>query len=293
MLKKILLVGATGYLGRHLCTYLDKIGSEVFITGSRISKQPNYFQIDFEDPKSYNSLKSYKFDLIIVLAAKLSSISSTNLSHPDLAVNTIGYASFLQYLKDHDITQKVIYISSMTVYAPVEQPPVCEEDKIGPVSTYGLSKYMGECITTFFGQSSAVVCVILRLPGIYGGDKKSGFIYNMIYKLKNNIPIQLSTKNLIYWETIHIDDLCEMIGSFIERYAWKERTNIFNVCYGMETDFYNTFEFIKAQTLSNKGELYEEKKGYEPFFLSNKKLKGLIPVKEDYYGKLAAYIKSV
>lgn len=293
MLKKILLVGGTGYLGRHLSTYLEEIGSKVFITGSRISEQSNYFQINFEHPESFTSLKSFKFDLVIVLAAKLSSISSTDLGHPDLSVNTIGYASFLQYLKDKNLTNKLIYISSMTVYAPAEHLPVKESDKIGPVNTYGLSKYIGECMTIFFSQNSGIESVILRIPGIYGGDKISGFIYNTIYRIKNNIPLQISSKNLIYWETIHIDDLCEMISSFIMFYRWGMMSDIFNVCYGIETDFYKTFEFITARTSSTIVELSEDQKGYEPFFLSNSKLKELIPVREDYYGKLATYIESV
>jgi nucleoside-diphosphate-sugar epimerase len=47
MLKKILLVGGTGYLGRHLLRQLEQEGSEVFITGTRDLQQESYFQINF------------------------------------------------------------------------------------------------------------------------------------------------------------------------------------------------------------------------------------------------------
>lgn len=293
MLKKILLVGGTGYLGRHLCVYLEKSGMEVFITGSRKSDQANYFLIDFEDSESYNSLNFSKFDLIVILAAKLSSISSTDLSHPDLTVNTTGYGTFLQYLKSNELTKKIVYISSMTVYAPAEHVPVREFDGIGPVSIYGLSKYIGECLTRFLVNNSDIHSVALRLPGIYGGDKKSGFIYNTASKMKNELPLELSTNNLIYWETIHIDDLCEMLTSFLTAYKWKLKYDEFNVCYGLETDFYETFEFIKKHTNNQTAHFSEAKKGYKPFFLSNSKLKEIIPVKKDYYGKLKEFIASV
>ncbi len=293
MLKKILLVGGTGYLGRHLNSQLIEEESEVFFTGTSNSQQENYFKVNFEDPLSYSSLLGQYFDLVIILAAKLNSLSTCDLDHPDLSVNTLGYASFLQYLKDHHLTAKIIYISSMTVYSPKNHLPVSESGAIAPVNTYGLSKYVGECLTSFFCNNSSIIGVILRLPGIYGGDKKGGFIYNTVNNLKNGNPVQISTKNLVFWETIHIDDLCLMIKDFIRKYEWKQKIDVYNVCYGMETDFYDTFEFIKTNTANQEVIISETVKGYIPFFLSNEKLKKIIPVREDYFGKLKEYISGI
>ena len=131
--KKILLVGGSGYLGRHLTSLLKKIpSSDIFITGSKKSKQKGYFQIDFEQQETYIKIQQHKFDLVIVLASKLGALGIKNLNHPDLTINTLGYASFLQYLYDNQITQKIIYTSSMTVYDSNNSIPVKEEDKIAP-----------------------------------------------------------------------------------------------------------------------------------------------------------------
>lgn len=293
MLKKILLVGGSGYLGRHLLRQLDQGGSEVFITGTRDLRQENYFHINFEDPQSYSSLDGHYFDLVIVLAAKLNSLSTSDLNHPDLSVNSLGYASFLQYLEAYALTSKIIYTSSMTVYSPKNQLPVIESSAIAPVNTYGLSKYLAECITSFLCTNSNITGVILRLPGIYGGDKTGGFIYNTIHNLKHDKPVEISTKNLVFWETIHIDDLCFMIINFIKKYQWVQKIDVFNIGYGMETDFYGTFEFIKANTGNQKAIISEKAKGYTPFFLSNQKLKKIVPVKEDYFGKLKEFISEL
>lgn len=181
----------------------------------------------------------------------------------------------------------------MTVYSPKNHLPVSESGAIAPVNTYGLSKYVGECLTSFFCNNSSIIGVILRLPGIYGGDKKGGFIYNTVNNLKNGNPVQISTKNLVFWETIHIDDLCLMIKDFIRKYEWKQKIDVYNVCYGMETDFYDTFEFIKTNTANQEVIISETVKGYIPFFLSNEKLKKIIPVREDYFGKLKEYISGI
>ena len=181
----------------------------------------------------------------------------------------------------------------MTVYSPKNELPVIESSLIAPVNTYGLSKYLAECITSFICTNSNITGVILRLPGIYGGDKTSGFIYNTIHNLKHDKPVDISTKNLVFWETIHIDDLCFMIINFIKSYQWVQEIDVFNVCYGMETDFYGTFEFIKVNTGNKKALISEKAKGYSPFFLSNQKLKKIMQVKEDYFGKLKEFISEL
>jgi UDP-glucose 4-epimerase len=293
MLKKILLVGGSGYLGRHLRPQLDQEGLEVFITGTNDLKQESYFQINFEDAQSFRSLDTHYFDLVIVLAAKLNSLSTYNLNHPDLSVNSMGYASFLQYIESNALASKIIYISSMTVYSPKNELPVIESSAIAPVNTYGLSKYLAECITSFFCNNSNITGVILRLPGIYGGDKTSGFIYNTIHNLKHDNPVEITTKNLVFWETIHIEDLCFMIINFIKSYQWVQKIDVFNVCYGMETDFYGTFEFIRENVGNKRALISEKTKGYTPFFLSNQKLKKIMQVKEDYFGKLKEYISEL
>lgn len=292
--EKILLVGGSGYLGRHLASFLKKSSCiDIFITGSKKSQQEGYFQIDFEQKETFNNIQQLKFDLVIILASKLGALGIKSLNHPDLTINTLGYAVFLQYLYDNQITQKIIYTSSMTVYDSNNSIPVKEDDKIAPANTYGLSKYLAEVITDFFCSQNNLKGVILRLPGIYGGDKNNGFIYNTIKKAKDNQLIELDTQGLIYWETIYINDLCEMILAFLIRYQWEHPIDIFNVTYGCETDFNATAEFIVASLQKGKLNFRNNKKGYVPFYLSNEKIGKLIEVKTDYFGKLNQYLNDM
>jgi nucleoside-diphosphate-sugar epimerase len=292
--KRILLVGGSGYLGRHLTSFLKKSSCiDIFITGSKKSQQEGYFQIDFEQKETFNNIQKLKFDLVIILASKLGALGIKSLNHPDLTINTLGYAGFLQYLYDNQITQKIIYTSSMTVYDSNNSIPVKEDDKIAPVNTYGLSKYLAEVITDFFCKQNNLKGVILRLPGIYGGDKNNGFIYNTIKKAKDNQLIELDTQGLVYWETIFINDLCEMIWDFLKQYQWELPTDIFNVSYGCETDFNTTAEFIVASLQKGNLKIKNEKKGYVPFYLSNEKIGKLIEVKTDYFGKLNQYLNDM
>ncbi|GJM33459.1 MAG: UDP-glucose 4-epimerase [Saprospiraceae bacterium] len=289
---KALVVGGTGYLGRHLVKYLGEIGYEVYISGSKPLMIPNYYQINFEDRSTFENLNGEKFEIVLILAAKLNSLGKINLNHSDLRLNTIDYANFLEYLKENNTTQKIIYTSSMTVYSEQNPSPVKEDDVIAPVNTYGLSKYLAENITSFFCHRNEIKGAILRLPGIYGGDRQSGLIYNIIKKAINHETVEVNTQGLIYWETIYVHDLCKMIISFLKNYDWENDIDIFNLSYGEETDVLETVHFIKENLQSESIIKEESKKGYRQFYLSNKKAKKFIHLNSSYHSSLISYLNT-
>jgi len=290
--KKILVVGGTGYLGRHLINSFDESHFDITFTGTRHNNDNRCNIVLFEDEKTYLNLSQNYYDFVIILASKMNALGSLKLNHEDLFTNTIPYANFLQYLSDNKLTKKIIYVSSMTVYSKDNKSPVREDAIINPPNTYGLSKYIAELLTNFHTQNSKINSVVIRIPGIYGGDRKNGYIYNSMMKLKNNETIIMDTRNLVYWETINIQDLVEIVINFIVDYDWKNTFDIFNISYGEETDIYKTVLFLKKQFSSNSIIKEENKKGYAPIYLSNNKIKKYCNIKCDYYSSLKKYIKA-
>lgn len=292
MLKRILLVGGSGYLGSHLKKNLIQKGHHVVITGTKLLNEETYLRIDFNEPETFKSLKAESYDLIVILASKLNSLDSEELSHPDFETNVLGLSKFLDFIKDIDLTSKLIYVSSMTVYAQENISPVHEDMARHPLSTYGLSKKIAEDLTSFFCRSSGVKGAILRLPGIYGGGRQGGFIYNTIQRIKAGETITLNTSGLGYWETINIDDLVALMIDFINRYKWIENVDTYNLAYGEEADFHDTAKYIaqcmgKPEAIEISGE-----KGYVKLFMDNGKVKDIIEVPYNYYASLTQYINS-
>ena len=291
--NKVLLVGGSGYLGRHLSHKLLRDGFHVTITGFEKSNEPNYCQIDFEDPETFSSIGAQQFDTILILASKLHSLGTCQLDHPDLETNVLGLGRFLEYIKRNANSDKLVYISSMTVYSPDNESPVEENTKLAPLSTYGLSKKLAEGVFDFFCQNEGAKGVVMRFPGIYGGDRKSGFIYNTIQKISSGQKVILNSKGLGYWETIHIADLVEMIVIFLARYEWDETMNIFNFSYGEETDFYTTATYIAK--VMNRSDLIDIEGGrrYVKLYLSNEKVSRYAKPSMDYWMRLEGYIDSL
>ena len=232
------------------------------------------------------------YEIVILLASKIRSLSTQHIGHPDFEINVIGLGHFLDFIQSKKITEKVIYISSMTVYSSKNKSPVGEDMSLAPLSTYGLSKKVAEDLIRFSSHNSLISSIILRLPGIYGGNRQEGFIYNTINKIRRGEKVQINTARLGYWEAIHIDDLIETLIQFLSNYQWHEKVETFNFGYGEECDICQTGKFIGDYL--GAPDLVEiiDRTGYVQFYMSNEKLKKHAELKSDYYSKLKTYIDS-
>ena len=61
-------------------------------------------------------------------------------------------------------------------------------------SISGLSKLFAEQLTKFYSQENDFKAVIIRIPGLFGGDRKSGFIYNAIEIIRSKTLVFLFFK---------------------------------------------------------------------------------------------------
>ncbi|MCW3102569.1 MAG: NDP-sugar dehydratase or epimerase [Bacteroidetes bacterium] len=285
--KNILLVGGAGYLGSHLKELLSLYN--VFYTSR--TKKPGAIELDLLKKETFDNIASVPYDLIILLASSLKGLGTSELDAAYLDTDTTGLSGFLQFISVNKLSSKLIYVSSMTVYGKKDRLPVKEDAVPEPISTYGLSKVLGETIFGFYCNSGAARGVILRIPGIYGGQRKSGFIYNTAMKCAGNEPLEMDTSGLGYWETIHIHDLSTWISEFIRNYTWEENINTFNIGYGIKTDFIECAGLIRTMLESSSEIQVRGAKGYTDFYLDNSKIKKYASVTDNYQASLKNYLK--
>jgi UDP-glucose 4-epimerase len=288
--KKTALIGGSGYLGNYLGRLLAPAFEVVYT--SRTKKEQS-LQVDFLKPETFDQLKQKgPFDIIFILASSLQGLGTTVLKEEYLNVDTLGLAAFLQFISDHQLSTKIIYTSSMTVYGTQNIVPVKEEGILAPLSTYGLSKVLAEKTIAFYCDSTAVKGVTLRIPGIYGGNRTSGFIYQTIHKCIRNEPVMINTSALGYWETMHIHDCASVMKSFLERYEWIEKHATFNVGYGTKTDIIDCAFAIKQILGSMSAIEVVGEKGYLDFYLDASRIKKYVQRGNSYRQSLENYVKT-
>lgn len=174
---KILLTGASGFLGRAI---KQKMFSNEFYSishGLDFKKNGNDYYLDLSDDshiqKLMESLKKVSFNILIHLAA----ITPFN-GHFDFEKDTI-ITKNISLLCNILRIPTLVFTSGWVVYDPKSIPPLKEKTPLKPGSDYGLSKLWAE---EFFKSSLKETTFInLRLSIVYGpGQTSAGLIPNIV-----------------------------------------------------------------------------------------------------------------
>ncbi len=167
--NKILVIGATGAIGRNLVPALrEKYGNENVIAGynrrvpqGELAEGP-IVQIDVTDKSMLRKIvDSHDVVSIYNLAALLSVAAEKN---PELAerVNMGGLMNVLDIMTD-DMTG--FWASSIAVYGPgIPKRDVSEDVTFNPITVYGKGKVKGEIAIAESGKNMRVI----RFPGLNG-----------------------------------------------------------------------------------------------------------------------------
>ncbi|MBU3956612.1 NAD(P)-dependent oxidoreductase [bacterium] len=201
---KILLTGATGFIGKNLIAHLK--GHELFCLVRSPAK--------FESIKSDNIFPVYgditgelpdlpEVDFIIHNAGVVRCASKKYYE-----VNSEGTAALLLKAKKLKTLKKFIFISSQAASGPAELThPAEESDALHPLSDYGKSKALAEK----FVRESDLPYIILRPSAVYGpGDRDLFVTFRMVKKGLVFLPAGKKCVNFI-----NVKDVCEGIEKAI------------------------------------------------------------------------------
>lgn len=185
-MKKILLIGGNGFVGKHLKQEL--IGSyDVISTGREI----NINDLDILN-KFINKIKP---DAVVHLAAISSIVDSINDPGKTYDVNFIGTLNVLNALKKINFIGRFLYISSSQVYGSIadNKNPISENTILRPDNPYAVSKAAAELLCMQWFKAENFKIIIARPfnhigPGQSENFSISSFGYQLAkikYGLKN------------------------------------------------------------------------------------------------------------
>lgn len=169
---KILLTGASGFIGGHLLTQLtNNLGydSVIALTNKEI---PNTNCILYEKIQKFGLEKNY-FDEIthIIHAGAFTPKDAQQANDIDRCFGNIEYTKELVSY-DYKKLEKFINLSTLDVYEATSAV-LSEKSKIQPVSLYGSSKLYCEAMVKAFTEQRNINCINLRIGHVYGpGEEK-------------------------------------------------------------------------------------------------------------------------
>lgn len=218
-MEKILLTGASGFIGTHLLhRMIEKCGAEhiVLLASKTVSGVKTVLHKGYQyDARELADALGSKYRILHLGA--VTPKTSEDYNRTDLFMENIRTT---RYLLSHltYIPQRILYASSIDVYDRSGDAVIDENSRIQTDNAYGLSKYLSEMLVKEYCQENDVAYSIGRIGNIYGPGEfeYSKIIGSFIRKCANNEDIVLydggkSVRNLFF-----IDDLCEALIELLD-----------------------------------------------------------------------------
>lgn len=179
MNERILITGASGFLGYHLIQAALHQGFEVYAAVRKnspiehLNKLPIHFvHLNYEDPLSIRQqLVDLQIHSVVHSAGITKAVKQEEYNHVNAQLS-INLAKAVQ--EGVPTFKKLVFISSLAAVGPASDPTkaILETDEPKPVTAYGRSKLLAEQVL----KKTGIPLVILRPTAIYGPRDKDIFI---------------------------------------------------------------------------------------------------------------------
>lgn len=244
--RTILVTGAAGFIGSHLCDRLllegysvigiDNLrnGSESNLSSASEHSDFTFIKGDILHRNVYSSLIA-NTDIVFHLAC-LGVRHSIHSPFENHQVNAEGTLTLLEACRENDIEQ-FFYISTSEIYGRTDSFPITEKNQTAPLTVYGASKLAGEHYTNAFHECYGMNTTVLRIFNNYGprahheGDSGE-IIPRSIVRLLYNEPPVIFGDGSITRDFFYVMDTAKVLASLIGNETISGGT--FNVGTGEE-----------------------------------------------------------
>ncbi len=270
MVKNILITGGAGYIGSHISEILIKKKKKIFIldnlsTGHKrlINKKAKFIFGDITNRNLIKkTLKNYKIDSVIHLAAVLSVEESQKKPNKYKWINIEGTKRLLSSIKDSNV-KNIIFSSTCAVYRD-GLDRVSERSKLKPTSVYGKTKLKGEKLIKKLCKSKKMNYGILRFFNVAGASPtgKIGQI-NIGDQLFKNLSLELNKRYPVFKiygddyntkdgtcirDYIHVSDIAQIHYEVLKKINKINNSVIFNCGYSKGISVKEVIQAFKKNT---------------------------------------------
>ena len=217
-MKKILITGASGFIGSAIVNKALDLGMEVWAAVRHSSskqylqdKRINFIELDLSSAQQMTqALSKLRFDYVVHAAGLTKALRQADF----FSVNTEGTKHLVEALKNsNQELQRFVYMSSLSVFGAIKEQmpyqPIKETDTPRPNTAYGKSKWEAEKFLDGLEEAGYdLPYVILRPTGVYGPREHD--YYMMAKSIKEHVDFAAGWKRQDI-TFVYVDDVVQAV----------------------------------------------------------------------------------
>jgi len=263
--KKVLITGATGFIGANLVRRSLREGANVCVFTRKTSNKWRIKDVlkdlheEYVDLMNYDAVKKAVFKFkpeVIFHTATYGGYIYQNDENKIISTNINGTVNLVTACMGVGF-EAFVNTGSSSEYG-IKNEPMQEGDLLVPFNVYGVSK----AAATLFCQAKALSCnmpiVTLRLFSPYGYyDEPSRLISSIILGCLSGEAIELSLSSSVR-DFVFIEDVLDAYLKTVEKSKYVTG-EVFNIGYGRERTVGAVVNKVMSLTMSNAKPIYNAK----------------------------------
>lgn len=229
-MRKLLLVGGTGFLGLHMAQACN--GRYVVVTTGS--------EVDVRNPDHVQSLIAREQpDDVVHLAAITTLRESFENPRVTFDINFGGTLNLLMALRDADFSGRFLFVSSSEVYGLLSESdlPATESSPTKPRSPYAVSKIASEFLCYQWSQVERFKIVVARPFNHIGPGQSERFAISDFGRQIAMIKLGLAPPQILVGDidtTRDFTDVRDIASAYEKLLCLGKNGEIYNVCSGTE-----------------------------------------------------------
>ena len=233
----ILVTGAAGFIGSHVCRHLAERGDRVIgvdnlndyydpaLKQARLARLQahetfSFFRGDVAEPGVLAAASGGRvIRKIVHLAAQAGVRYSLENPRAYIHSNVSGHFEVLEFCRSIGTVEHLVYASSSSVYGGNEKVPFSEGDNVDhPVSLYAATKMADELMSHAYAHLYGIPQTGLRYFTVYGPWGRPDMAYWMFTEaILAGRPVRVFNQGNLWRDFTHIDDVVTATVKVLDR----------------------------------------------------------------------------
>lgn len=282
MEKTILVTGAAGFIGYHLCEALLKQGHNVvgldnindyydinlkfarlnqlgilekdaeilnvFCSSIIHDSKMQFVRMNLEDKTELPILfEQFNFDMVCNLAAQAGVRYSIENPVAYIESNIHGFLNILECCRHHNVS-KIVYASSSSVYGNSDDVPFTENANVDhPISLYAATKKSNELMAHTYSHLYGIETIGLRFFTVYGPwGRPDMAMYLFTDAILNNKPIKVFNRGELSRDFTYISDIISgVLSTLLENSKENNLYKLYNIGNGKPVKLLKFIEILE------------------------------------------------